>query len=119
MAIKRVLIVEDDFMLNLMNKKYVEMIGHKVVAAVNNGTDAINAAKEHKPDVILMDIRLEGEMDGIDAMLEIEKFSSAKVIYLTGNSGEVDKNRASKTNMIGFCVKPIHLEKLQGLFNGA
>lgn len=116
MKIKKVLIVEDDFMLNLINKKYIELMGHKVVAAVTNGADAIEAARIHKPDVVLMDIRLDGKIDGIDAMLEIAKFSNVPAIYLSGNSDNENKDRAAKTNMIAFCVKPVHFEQLQEFF---
>jgi len=117
MSAKKVLIVEDDFMLSLINKKYVELMGHRVVASVTNGAEAIAAAKEHQPDVILMDIRLDGKIDGIDAMMEIEKFSSVPAIYLSGNSDHENKDRAAKTNMIAFCVKPIHFEQLQKFFD--
>ncbi len=117
MDVKKVLIVEDDFILSLINKKYVELMGYKVIASVITGLDAIAAVREHKPDVILMDIRLEGEMDGIDAMMEIAKFSTVPVIYLSGNSDIENKERAAKTNMLAFFVKPIHFEQLQELFS--
>jgi CheY-like chemotaxis protein len=113
----KVLIVEDDFMLCLINKKSIELIGYNVVATVASGIDAIKEAKKHRPDVVLMDLRLDGEMDGIDAMNEIAKFSNVPVIYLTGNSDEVNKKRAAKTNLLGFCVKPVHFEELQTLFS--
>ena len=118
MGAKKVLIVEDDYMLSMINRKYVELMGHTVVDAVTNGADAIESAKKHAPDIILMDLRLDGDMDGIDAMIEISKFCPAPAIYLTGNSDEENKNRASKTNMLAFCVKPIHFEQLQQLFAG-
>lgn len=113
---KKVLIVEDDFMLCMINRKYLELMGHKVVDAVSTGPEAIRAAKEHQPDIVLMDLRLDGEMDGIDAMKEIEKISPARVIYLTGNSDEANRKRASETKMIAFCVKPVHFEELKQLF---
>ncbi|HKC69857.1 MAG TPA: response regulator [Bacteroidia bacterium] len=113
----KVLIVEDDFMLCLINKKSIELIGYTVVATATNGTDAIEAVKKHNPDVVLMDLRLDGEMDGIDTMNEIAKFSNIPVIYLTGNSDEINKERAAKTNVLGFCVKPVHFEELRVLFS--
>lgn len=113
---KKVLIVEDDFMLSMINRKYLELMGHKVVGSVTNGPDAIEAVKQHNPDVILMDLRLDGEMDGITAMEEIAKFSKVPAIYLTGNSDEENKTRATQTNMLAFCVKPVHFEQLQQLF---
>jgi len=112
---KKVLIVEDDFMLSMINRKYIELMGHEVVDCVTSGPEAVEAAKKHKPDVILMDLRLDGEMDGIETMQEISKFSESKAIYLTGNSDEENKSRARQTNMIAFCVKPVHFEQLQQL----
>lgn len=117
MSAKRVLIVEDDFMLSLINKKHIELMGHKVVASVTNAAEAIEAVKEHAPDVVIMDIRLEGKMDGIDAMEEIGKFSPVPAIYISGNSDKKNKDRAAKTNMLAFCVKPIHFEQIQELFD--
>lgn len=112
---KKILIVEDDLILTMINKRYMELLGLKVVASARNGLDAIAAAKKHNPDVILMDIRIDGLIDGIDAMEEIRKFSEAAVIYVTGNSDPATKARAEKTNMMGFCIKPISFEDLKEL----
>ncbi|MGZ3864916.1 MAG: response regulator [Bacteroidia bacterium] len=117
MSGKRVLVVEDDSMLSFMHKKILEKMGHKVVATVNCGEDAITAAKEHEPDIILMDLILKGRMDGVETMTTIGKFSPVPVIYLSGNSYEDYKERAAKTNMIAFCSKPVHIEGLQKYFS--
>ena len=109
---KKILIVEDDFILSMINRKHIELMGYEVVDSVTNGLDAIEAVKKYNPDVVLMDVRLEGAMSGIEAMEEISKFSNAAVIYLTGNSEKEFKERASKTNMLAFCVKPVHFEEL-------
>jgi len=111
--IKKILIVEDDMILSMVNRKYVESLGHTVVQSVRTGIAAIEAAKKHNPDIILMDIRIEGEMDGIEAMEEIRKFSNAGVIYLTGNSEPATKARAEQTSMLAFCIKPISLDDLK------
>ena len=111
--VKKVLIVEDDMILSMVNKRYVELLGHKVVQSVRTGLAAIEAVRKHNPDTILMDIRIEGEMDGIEAMEEIRKFSNVEVIYLTGNSEPITKIRAEQTNMLGFCVKPISIDDLK------
>lgn len=114
---KKVLIVEDDMILTMLNKLYVQQLGHKVVACARNGMDAITAVKQHQPDVIIMDIRIEGQMDGIETMVEIRKFSDVGVIYVTGNSELSMKSRAERTNMLGFCIKPISLEDLKDLLS--
>ncbi|MGZ3862595.1 MAG: response regulator [Bacteroidia bacterium] len=114
---KKVLIVEDDPMLRFMHKKILEAMGHKVIATANCGEDAITAAKEHGPDVILMDLILQGRMDGVETMISIGKFSSVPVIYLSGNSYEDYKERAAQTNMLAFCTKPVQIERLQKYFS--
>lgn len=115
--VKKVLIVEDDMILSMVNKKYVELLGHKVAQAVRSGQDAIDAVKKYHPDIILMDIRIEGQMDGIEAMKEIRKFSEVPVVYLTGNSEPITKQRAEQTNMLAFCIKPISLDDLKNILD--
>ena len=68
---KRVLIVEDDLIISLTTEKMVEKLGYQVVGSVTSGEEAVRAAQENRPDVILMDIRLNGSMDGIEATQEI------------------------------------------------
>jgi len=60
-----------------------------------------------------MDIALEGDMDGIEAMLEIRKFSDVPVIYITGNSDESNRTRAIETNYTDFLTKPVEFEDLK------
>lgn len=110
---KKILIVEDDMIISLVTKRYLESLGHKIVQSVRSGESAIKAVKTHHPDVILMDVRLDGTMNGIEAMEEIRKFSNAAVIYTTGNSEPVMKARAEQTSMIAFCVKPVSLDDIK------
>jgi two-component system, response regulator PdtaR len=110
---KKVLIVEDDMIINMVHAKYVKIFGFEVVGTAKTGAEAIDLARKHNPDIILMDIKIQGQMDGIDAMLEISKFCNAKVVYITGNSDKVLKTRAAGTNIIGFCVKPINMNELK------
>jgi CheY-like chemotaxis protein len=110
---KKVLIVEDDMILAMINRKYLERIGCSVVASVVTGPAALIAVKEFAPDVILMDIRLDGEMDGVDAMRAIRQFSEVPVIYVSGNSEPAIRERAEKTNMFGFLIKPLDFGALK------
>lgn len=114
---KKILIVEDDFILTMINRKHLELMGHIVIGTATNGPDAIKAAKELQPEVILMDVRLNGPMTGIEAMLEISKFSNAYVIYLTGNTPKEFEEQTSKTNMLAFCSKPVHFEELSKILD--
>lgn len=110
---KRVIIVEDDLILNLLYESYLERLGFETQGELVYGKTAIEAAKKIEPDLILMDISLEGEIDGIDAMLEIRKFSDVPVIYITGNSDPVHKQRAEKTDYLDYLTKPIEFDDLK------
>ena len=110
---KKILIVEDDIILSMLNKRIVELLGHKVVKAIKSGEEAIDFALKNEIDIILMDIRLKGKIDGIETLIEINKSKVIPAIYVTGNSDEETKSRAEKTNMLAFCVKPFSYEELE------
>jgi CheY-like chemotaxis protein len=112
---KKILIVENDLLLAMINKRYCEMLGHEVVASVRDGAGAIIAVKLHNPDVILMDIKIDGDIDGIETMHQIRKFSDVDVIYFTGNSEPAVRAKAAETDMIAFYVKPVSLEDLKSV----
>lgn len=114
---KKVLIVEDDQILAIVQTKYLQKMGFDVVKSVINGLDAIEAVKKYSPDVIIMDVRIEGDLDGIETMKEIQKFSRVPVIYSTGNSESVIMERAKETNIKGFLIKPINYNELEELIN--
>lgn len=119
MGRKRILIVEDDLILTMLNSRFVELLGHVVVKTLKSGEEAIDFAKENQLDLILMDIRLKGKIDGIDAMREINKFQEVKAIYITGNSDPETKKRAEETNMMSFCVKPLNFDELEDILGKA
>lgn len=110
---KKVIIVEDDLILNLLYEGYLERLGFETEGELVYGKTAIEVAKKIEPDLIVMDISLEGELDGIDAMLEIRKFSDVPVIYITGNSDQYHVERAEKTNYLDYLTKPIEFEDLK------
>lgn len=117
--VKNVLIVEDDMLLSLVEERLIEKMGHKVVAKVGSGRDAVDKAKELQPDIILMDIILKGDMDGIEAMEEIRKESEVPVVYLSGNSDRFNYERAKKTGFTDYLVKPITSNDLYRPFEKA
>jgi len=110
---KTVMIVEDDLILNLLYESYLEKLGYDAEGELVYGKTAIEVAKRIKPSLILMDISLEGEMDGIDAMHKIREFSEVPVIYITGNSDSYHKNRAKETGYLDYLVKPIEFADLR------
>lgn len=116
---KKVLIVEDDMLLSMVEERLVKKLGYQVIGKATNGEDAIEKMKEHHPDVILMDIILKGEMDGIETMKEIRHHSDVPVIYLSGNSDRFNYERAKKTGFSDYLVKPITLHDLREPFEKA
>lgn len=116
---KKILIVEDELIIALMIERMVLNLGHSVAAKVTTGEAAVEAAKEHNPDIILMDIRLQGEMDGIEATLQIQKTASIPVIYITGNSDENYRKRMEDSKPLDFLTKPITQGDLSRSFSCA
>jgi len=105
---KKVLIVEDDKVLSLLLMKMMEKMEMQVVATVTEGREAIRCAKDLNPDLILMDIMLEDDVDGIDAVssLQTDKIN-IPVIFITGNSDAYNRERAEAIEYVDYLIKPI------------
>jgi CheY-like chemotaxis protein len=111
---KKILLVEDDGVQQVIMERFINKLGHTVLATVSEGSAAVQSALKLKGvDLIIMDIRLSDNLDGIEAMKEIRKKSNVKVIYVTGNTEPSTRERATKTKFEAFIEKPITPEKLQ------
>jgi CheY-like chemotaxis protein len=115
----KILVVEDDMILALVLKKNLEQLGHTVLDVQASGQGAIDAVSASKPNLIIMDIKLMGSIDGIQTMIEIRKFSEIPVIYVSGNSDESVKLKAQETQSSEFMSKPIDLFELKERINKA
>jgi CheY-like chemotaxis protein len=109
----KISIVEDEHIVAWDIKETLEKLGHTVVDRVVSGEDAIRSAQINQPDLVLMDIRLEGEMDGITAGSEIYHQLNIPVVYLTAHADAQTLNRATLTNPFGYIVKPFQAQSLQ------
>jgi CheY-like chemotaxis protein len=83
----RILVVEDDEIIQLDLRRHLKQLEYVVVGAASSGEEAITKAAELKPDLVLMDIRLRGAMDGIEAARQIRLAREVSVIYLTAQGG--------------------------------
>lgn len=110
---KNIILVEDDFIISLLLEKQIQRMGYAVSAKVDNGPEAIDKVKKQHLDLVLMDIKLVGDMDGVDAMKAIREFSKIPVIYLTGNADDNTKQRANETDPDGYLIKPVDMEVLK------
>ncbi|MCD4807456.1 MAG: response regulator [Methanococcoides sp.] len=102
----RILVVEDEAIVAMVIKKRLMDLGYVVSGVAATGTDAINKVEGTFPDLVLMDIMLKGDMDGIEAAEEIRKRFSIPVIYLTAHSDENTLERAKLTEPYGYIIKP-------------
>ncbi len=103
----KVLIVEDDMLLSMVEERLIKKLGYDVVGKVTQGSEAVDKASELNPDIIVMDISLKGEMDGIETMEVIRKNSSVPVIYLSGSGDRYSFERAKKTGFTDYLTKPV------------
>jgi len=101
----KILVVEDERITAEDIKDGLKSLGYKVPAVVYSGEDAVKKAGELQPDLVLMDIMLEGEMDGIEAAEEIKKHYDIPVIYLTAYSDSSTLERAKRTEPSGYVLK--------------
>ncbi|PSB54633.1 response regulator [Chamaesiphon polymorphus] len=108
-----ILIVEDESIVAWDIKETLEKLGHQVVDLVASGAEAIRAATNSHPELVLMDIRLAGDMDGITAGAEIYDRLNIPVVYLTAHADEHTLERATQTNPFGYIIKPFQWQTLQ------
>ncbi|ADN37515.1 response regulator receiver protein [Methanolacinia petrolearia DSM 11571] len=108
----KVLIVEDEVIVAMSIERTLSSFGYDVVGLSTSPEDAIRIAGELKPDLVLMDINLDGEIDGIDAAEKIAQTSDIPVIYLTSYTNEETMRRAIGTNPYGYLTKPVRPKEL-------
>ena len=108
----QIVLVEDEIIIAQDLKRNLINMGYNVPAVVFSGEDALVQASTLKPNLVLMDIKLRGKIDGIEAAGEIQKKFNIPVIYITANADHVTVERASKTEPYGFIYKPIQLSVL-------
>ena len=109
----KILVVEDENIVALEIKKRLQKLGYIVPGVASTGEDAISKAEGILPDLVLMDIMLKGEIDGINAAGEIRKRFNIPVIYLTAYSDGDTIERAKLTEPYGYILKPFEEDDLR------
>jgi len=112
MANERILIVEDEKIIALDLQRRLEKYGFEVVELASTAEDAVLAAAASKPDIILMDIMLGGERDGVDAAIEIKEHLNIPIVFLTAYADEKTVERAKKAEPVGYVLKPFKEREL-------
>jgi PAS domain S-box-containing protein len=109
---KQIMVVEDDRIVAEHIRRSLQDMGYSVPAIASSAGTAIKEAKEKRPDLILMDIVLEGEMDGIETALQIHSRFNIPVVYLTAYSDDKMMERAKITEPFGYVIKPFNVREL-------
>jgi len=106
MSKARVLVVEDEAIVAMETAKSLQNLGYEVISTVNSGDVAIKKAEDENPDIILMDIRIQGDKDGIETAEIIRNKYGIPVIYTTAYSDDERIERAKQTIPFGYIIKP-------------
>jgi len=109
---KKILIVEDNALVARETKERLLHLGYVVTGIAATGKNAIDLARSTRPDLILMDINLKGDMDGITAAEQIALFLGAPILYLTAYSDDETLKRAMKTRPVAYLIKPFKEREL-------
>jgi DNA-binding response OmpR family regulator len=109
----RALIVEDETLIAEELRERLSRLGFSVIAAVDSAEEGIAIATRERPNLILMDIRLKGEKDGMQAAKEIRQQIDVPIVYLTAYSDQLTVDRAKVTEHDGFILKPFQRRELQ------
>jgi CheY-like chemotaxis protein len=115
----KIIIVEDEIIIALDLKLRLENLGYEVIHTAFNGEDAIKRTGETSPDLVLMDIQLNGELDGINVAQQIRSLYNIPFIYLTGSYENSLLERAKQTDPVGFINKPFDESEIQNLIEKA
>jgi PAS domain S-box-containing protein len=111
----KILVVEDEQIVALELKDRLTHMGHQAVGLVSSGEEAVASVAQQAPDLVLMDIKLQGEMDGIEAARAIRRTTDVPVVYLTAFADDLTLNRAKVTTPYGYILKPFQDRELHAV----
>ncbi|MBT9545581.1 MAG: response regulator [Candidatus Sericytochromatia bacterium] len=112
---KSILVVDDEPMIAEDLCESLEESGYKVFLPSHSGVDAIRQVQQGEPDLVLMDINLKGDLDGISTAQAIQKIHDCAIIYLTANADSQTLQRAKMTSPFGYIIKPFRERELHAL----
>lgn len=113
MTTTKILIVEDEMIIAANISLQLTELGYIVTGIVPRGEDALKHIDDNKPDILLLDINLKGQLDGIQTAEAMQKKYDIPIIYLTANSDDANFNRAKHTHPFAFISKPFKKLDLQ------
>jgi DNA-binding NtrC family response regulator len=119
MASVKILVAEDEFIIAKDLEGTLERLGYEVVDVVSTGEDAFKAAIYRRPNLVLMDIKLQGNMDGVQAAQQIQTHLDIPVVYLTAHSDPDTLKRVIHSKTYGYLTKPFSVDGLKAAIEKA
>jgi DNA-binding response OmpR family regulator len=111
-AARRIMIVEDEIFTGKILQTSLIYWGYDVCEVVRSGEESVKRAAHENPDVILMDVNLAGQMDGIEAATQIRSVCNTPIIFLTSNSDDDTKKRSESATPAAYLIKPAPIEEI-------
>jgi len=109
----KILVVEDEMLIAAKISMHLTNLGYEVTGILPRGEDALLGIEENKPDIVIMDIRLKGDMNGIDTAIRMQQNTDIAIIFLTANADEGTFNKAKAAKPHAFISKPYKQIDLQ------
>ncbi len=109
----KILVVDDEVTITTHLEERLTWMGYEVVGRASSGEESINMARRHNPDLILMDIVMPGELDGIDASKIIKKELDIPIVFLTAYPDDKFVKRAKHVEPFGYLIKPINPDEIR------
>ncbi len=116
---RRILVVEDEGVIMLGTILHLKSFGYEIVGTFQRGEDAVEHVTDLEPDLLLMDVKLAGGIDGIETVRQIHKKMDVPVIYLSAYSNEKLLEEAKATNPFTYIVKPFNDDELPFIIESA
>ena len=111
-GIARILIVEDDFLISSEMEIELAAAGFEIVAVARSANEAVALALRHKPDLVVMDIRIQGSRDGVEAAIEIFNSSGIRSLFASAHHNRETQQRAETCFPLGWLAKPFTMSAL-------
>lgn len=117
MSPAKVMIVEDEVIAAMATARMLKKLGFDVCGNVTSGEEALLAFDGECPDIIIMDIRLDGELDGIETTRQLKLRRDVPVIFVTAYSDDTTRTRAEATKPLAFINKPLDISQLERILS--
>jgi two-component system, response regulator PdtaR len=111
-AAPRILVVEDEYLVALQAESWLVEAGFDVVGIATSAQEAVALAEAKRPALVVMDVRLRGQVDGIDAALDIFQANGTRCIFATAHHDDRARSRAEPAQPLGWLPKPYAMECL-------